>query len=62
MDKKQEEITLRLAEFRKEIETKDQTTSEMANKLKCSQGRIDLNENLIKGIKIRKKTTIIKIR
>lgn len=33
------------------IEVKDQTISEMANKLKFSQGRIDLNENLIKDIK-----------
>ena len=33
------------------IDVKEQKISEMANKFKCSQGRIDLNENLIKGIK-----------
>lgn len=53
-----------LAEFWKEIEVKDLTMSEIANKLKSSQGRIDLNENLIKGIKESQKKTskIIKIR
>lgn len=45
------------------IEVKDQMISEMANKLKFSQGRIDLNENLIKDIKeSQKNKKIIKIR
>lgn len=63
MAKKQEEMLPELAVFRKKVEVKHQTMSEMANKLKCSQGRLDLNENLIKGLKkFRKTNMIIKVR